>query len=641
MVFIIMEFKKGNLFISEDKGEDTIFKKVLSKFKDIKNKAKSELEETKALVRILTHAVKSYSKNREFDLDKKDVEFIQGQSVDVIKNLLMITISLIPIPIPVTPFLIIFGKKVGVDILPKEHKIPEKGKSKKNKLEETIITEASKKDILINKVGLNEDNANYLVSTCGSLAVWMANKVIDLQLYNMRSWVGFEENELTKKAAIDRINSGNLVNYYGQIVTEVMDWIRVGLNGNVSEYKDLSLRELKVESDEWHQSLGVGGGDINYEEKGDIVLDFRNGSDEGFYWVDKGTNDCTEESKRMGHCGRTNSSNTIWSLRSVKKLKDGFYTNTSHITASIGNEDGYIWQMKGQKNSKPKKEYHKYIIPLFYLIGGGGEEHDYLINGFGREYNSRNDFQIGDLELSEIKELYQNRPDLFNDYKTKRLLVDLGLVDKSDIDVSFIVNIRPEDIGRYLKNDKKWGKNTTFYESILTDPWDFWNNYEYYEPEDLMSEVDDENLEKIIKILSNQNDEDLRGTPIDELLEYDNDNVGDAIRYSANRVDSDAYSDYLYSVLKRALETFGKVIVMNNEGVEIEVSMDIFDDIDSEYIQNYMEMCGEDPECVFIEAIYQGDLELPEPRFDENWYNHNFDTRDFNEALSDNLYEYL
>ena len=119
MVFIIMEFKKGNLFISEDKGEDTIFKKVLSKFKDIKNKAKSELEETKALVRILTHAVKSYSKNREFDLDKKDVEFIQGQSVDVIKNLLMITISLIPIPIPVTPFLIIFGKKVGVDILPK------------------------------------------------------------------------------------------------------------------------------------------------------------------------------------------------------------------------------------------------------------------------------------------------------------------------------------------------------------------------------------------------------------------------------------------------------------------------------------------------------------------------------------------
>jgi len=144
MVFIIMEFKKGDLLISEDKSEEGILKKILSKFKDIKNRAKSEIEETKALIRILTHAVKSYSKNREFDLDKKDIEFIQGQSADVIKNLLMVTILLIPIPIPITPFLIIFGKKIGIDIAPKEHEIPEKGK-KKDKIEESnmkiIITE--------------------------------------------------------------------------------------------------------------------------------------------------------------------------------------------------------------------------------------------------------------------------------------------------------------------------------------------------------------------------------------------------------------------------------------------------------------------------------------------------------------------
>lgn len=144
MVFIIMEFKKGNLLISEDKSEEGILKKILSKFKDIKNRAKSEIEETKALVRILTYAVKSYAKNRDFDLDKKDIEFIQGQSGDVIKNLLMVVISIIPIPIPITPFLIIFGKKIGIDISPKEHEIPEKGK-KKDKIEESnmkiIITE--------------------------------------------------------------------------------------------------------------------------------------------------------------------------------------------------------------------------------------------------------------------------------------------------------------------------------------------------------------------------------------------------------------------------------------------------------------------------------------------------------------------
>jgi hypothetical protein len=68
-----MEFKKGDLLISEDKSEEGILK-ILSKFKDIKKRAKSEIEETKALVRILIHAVKSYAKNREFDLDKKDIE---------------------------------------------------------------------------------------------------------------------------------------------------------------------------------------------------------------------------------------------------------------------------------------------------------------------------------------------------------------------------------------------------------------------------------------------------------------------------------------------------------------------------------------------------------------------------------------
>jgi hypothetical protein len=62
-----MEFKKGDLLLSENKGDDGIIKKILSKFNDIKKRAKSEMEETKALIRILTHAVKSYSKNREFE----------------------------------------------------------------------------------------------------------------------------------------------------------------------------------------------------------------------------------------------------------------------------------------------------------------------------------------------------------------------------------------------------------------------------------------------------------------------------------------------------------------------------------------------------------------------------------------------
>lgn len=131
-----MEFKKRDLLV-EDKSEEGVIKRVLSKLKNVRDRAQSEIKETKALVRILTHAVKSYAKNREFDLNDEDRRFIKGQSADVVKGLILTIISIIPIPIPLTPFLIIFGKKIGIDLVPKEQEIPNKGKSKKEKIDES------------------------------------------------------------------------------------------------------------------------------------------------------------------------------------------------------------------------------------------------------------------------------------------------------------------------------------------------------------------------------------------------------------------------------------------------------------------------------------------------------------------------
>jgi hypothetical protein len=149
-----MEFKKRDLLVKENKSEDGILKKVLDKLGKIKDRATSEVKETSALVRILTHAVKSYTKNREFDLNDEDREFIKGQSADVVRTLILTIIAIIPIPIPLTPFLIIFGNKIGIDLTPKEHEIPEKGKSKKQKLEE------QKLNIILTKEQIDSLNEN-------------------------------------------------------------------------------------------------------------------------------------------------------------------------------------------------------------------------------------------------------------------------------------------------------------------------------------------------------------------------------------------------------------------------------------------------------------------------------------------------
>lgn len=148
-----MEFKKRDLLV-EDNSEEGIFKKVISKLKDVKDRAQSEVKETRALVRILTHAVKSYAKDREFDLNDEDKEFIKGQSVDVIRSMVLTIVAIIPLPIPLTPFLIIFGRKIGIDLVPKEHEIPNKGKGNKEKLDENT-----------QKI-LNDENLNLVEKLC-------------------------------------------------------------------------------------------------------------------------------------------------------------------------------------------------------------------------------------------------------------------------------------------------------------------------------------------------------------------------------------------------------------------------------------------------------------------------------------------
>lgn len=272
-----------------------------------------------------------------------------------------------------------------------------------------VITEASKKDILINKFGLSPELSETLYELCGPLTIWMFNKLIEYQNYIFRS---YGDKELTKDDIIQRFNkhADIITRTWNPWIVSVMDYIRVGLNGNISEIKDKEFHELRTLAQNWHNSLEVGGGKINYKEENPIVIDFG----DGYYWADLETNDSREECDRMGHCGRTNSRNTIFSLRQNKKLPgDKYSINKSVLTAAIDTNNGVLYQLKGPKNSKPSKEYFKYIIPLFSLKDE--ETGNYLIKEIGREYGHENDFKISDLTENEIIKFIEYRPDLFSE----------------------------------------------------------------------------------------------------------------------------------------------------------------------------------------------------------------------------------
>lgn len=77
---------------------------------------KREKEETKIAVEILGRMIKGE------EVTDREKEFVKRQSKDVARILPLVAISGLPIPIPITPLLIMLGKKYGFDFLPKDHR---------------------------------------------------------------------------------------------------------------------------------------------------------------------------------------------------------------------------------------------------------------------------------------------------------------------------------------------------------------------------------------------------------------------------------------------------------------------------------------------------------------------------------------
>jgi hypothetical protein len=77
---------------------------------------KRESQETKMAVEILGRMIKGE------EVTDKEKEFVKKQSGDVVRILPLVAISGLPIPIPITPLLIMLGKKYGFDFLPKDHR---------------------------------------------------------------------------------------------------------------------------------------------------------------------------------------------------------------------------------------------------------------------------------------------------------------------------------------------------------------------------------------------------------------------------------------------------------------------------------------------------------------------------------------
>lgn len=505
-------------------------------------------------------------------------------------------------------------------------------------LDSELLTERSKLDILIDKKGLSREYAEILDRLCGSLSVWMFGKIEE---YMNNIYLEAGEKEMTNEQIVTQINRTGFISQQRQNIQSIMDWVRVGLNGNIKPYKDTTYNVLLRLSKDWHDSLNISGGDINYVEPHthEIVIDLRENG-EGYYWVNLNTNDSRQECERMGHCGRSTYGN-LYSLRSNKKIGDGKYTmNKSHLTASIGT-DGTLYQLKGPKNSKPKSEYHELILPLFYLKD---ENDDYLITKLGTEYASERDFKITDLPDDVIKNLYENRPELFTSRSLKRKLIDMGLITLPNIDYNITVEIDPDDLDRYVTGDwvvRRYTRKTpdggerkvsvTMFEVILAgETWDLYESWDeswdsalkYCSTEETDNMIREYLKKRAIKQEGEGFDEDeYNELSVSEIVvNYDDDyEVQRLINSVVNDLESVDYHNYLYDTLKDALSEYGTVKKMDNEKVIFTVDLkNYLNDITDDEFDDYMERCDYDLNCVFYEMV-GNEIDKPVFQTDDRW----------------------
>lgn len=96
--------------------KDKISSKTSELAKSVWSGIKRESSETKEAAKVLNKMIKNE------DITEEEKKLLKNQSIDLLKILPLIAIQGIPIPIPITPLLIVLGKKYGFDILPNSHK---------------------------------------------------------------------------------------------------------------------------------------------------------------------------------------------------------------------------------------------------------------------------------------------------------------------------------------------------------------------------------------------------------------------------------------------------------------------------------------------------------------------------------------
>jgi hypothetical protein len=207
------------------------------------------------------------------------------------------------------------------------------------------------------------------------------------------------------------------------ISTSIQHWLSLPIAKLQTYLKNVSpneqwyvvARTVDEMENEWKQSVGQWI-DVTDDIKKGNIKEFINFGNMG--WFTLMTPYCEKEGKAMGHCGNKGAfanSDTVLSLREMKKQKDGILLAKPYLTFILKSGE-YLGEMKGRGNQKPQEKYHPYILELLSYKENG----KYIIKDIeGGGYLPQNNFDIEDLSFENLVKLTDERPDLVA-YQSRR-----------------------------------------------------------------------------------------------------------------------------------------------------------------------------------------------------------------------------
>jgi hypothetical protein len=291
---------------------------------------------------------------------------------------------------------------------------------KSENLTESLLIEADKRQAIKNAFGLNDLWAEEFHRMSDKLSVWIASTYIDAVVADRTRNRNIPDGEDIRTYVINNMNSvgpggddGWNINYKPNY-EYIMHWLRAPRREQIN-IRDLNFDQAYAQAEEWHESLQIKKQN-NYQETGDVFIDYRNTDGVGYYWVHLNKSSCTDEADRMGHCARSNSGKLI----SFRRIND-FGEGESYLTVDY-RPGGIIGDFHRHGNKKPTSRFHRQIVD--FLLNTR-----YPVSSLTKEgvHRYEDNFKLSDLTPADLNRVYSGNPSLrfnINDEATWPEIID-------------------------------------------------------------------------------------------------------------------------------------------------------------------------------------------------------------------------